>query len=386
MPADAATYVFLINSLIPGGAERSLVELLPPLEERGIHPIVLVLNDREIGFQQEVIDKGHDLRFVRSRNLAGRVREVRALLRREKPSLLHTALFDADIVGRLAAVATGVPVISTLANTTYDERRVAHDENLSKAKLAAVKALDGFTARHFTDHFHAVSEAVKASAVASLRLDPAKVTVVRRGRDPERLGRRTPDRRARVRDELGMEESEIVLTVGRHEYQKGQVFLIEAFARLAAKRPGAILVIAGRDGNATADLRSRAQELGVSDRVAFLGHRGDVADLMAAADVFVFPSLWEGLGGVLIEALALELPIITSDLPATREVIGEDGTSGIVVPPGDADALALELERVLADPDHAAALSSGTRKRFEGHFLLEDRSSEMMDLLVSVAR
>lgn len=386
MPGDATTYVFLINSLIPGGAERSLVELLPPLEERGVHPIILVLNDREIGFQQEVIDKGHDLRFIRSRNLAGRVREVRALLRREKPSLLHTALFDADIVGRLAAVATGVPVISTLANTTYDERRVAHDENLSKAKLAAVKALDGFTARHLTDHFHAVSEAVKASAVASLRLDPAKVTVVRRGRDPERLGRRTPDRRARVRGELGMEESEVVLTVGRHEYQKGQVFLIEAFARLAAKRPDAILVIAGRDGNATADLRSRAQELGVSDRVAFLGHRGDVADLMAAADVFVFPSLWEGLGGVLIEALALELPIITSDLPATREVIGDDGTSGIVVPPGDADALALELEGVLSDADHAAALSSGTRRRFEGNFLLEDRSSEMMDLLESVAR
>jgi glycosyltransferase involved in cell wall biosynthesis len=94
------------------------------------------------------------------------------------------------------------------------------------------------------------------------------------------------------------------------------------------------MVIAGRDGNATNSLQALARELDIVDRVQFLGHRSDVADLMVAADVFVFPSLWEGLGGVLIEALALEVPIVSSDLDATREVLGGKGTSGLLVPPG----------------------------------------------------
>lgn len=383
---EGRPFVFLINSLIPGGAERSLVELLPQLVERGIHPIVLCLNSREIGFQQEVIDGGYDIRFVAAGSFPGRVREVRNLIRRDNAALLHTTLFDADLVGRIAALGTGVPVVSTLANTTYDAARVAGDENLTPLKVAAVRFVDGLTARRMTSHLHAVSSAVKDSAVAHLGVAPGSVTVVRRGRDPVRLGRSTPERRKAAREMLGLDEAEVVLTVGRHEYQKGQITLIEAFGMLTERRPAAMLVIAGRTGNASDELNARVDALGIQDRVRFLGHRADVADLMAAADVFAFPSLWEGLGGVLIEALALEVPIVTSDLAATREVVGDDGRSGILVPPGDATALARALEELLSDPALAARAASGSRARFESQFLLEDRSKELIDLLVGVAR
>ncbi|MGF1618754.1 MAG: glycosyltransferase family 4 protein [Acidimicrobiia bacterium] len=387
MEEGQARYVLLINSLAPGGAERSLVELLPPLAAGGISPVLVCLDRSDIGFEQEVADGGFDLRFVSASRLVGRVREVRSILHAEEPRLLHTTLFDSDIVGRLAAWGTGVPVLTTLANTTYEPARIAGDANLTRSKVNLVKRIDAFTARRLTDHFHAVSAAVKESAVHHLGIDPDKVTVVRRGRDPVRLGRRTEERRRLAREQLGVgSDARLVLTVGRHEYQKGQAYLIEAFAAFSGRQPSAVLLVAGREGNASESLQRKAEEGGIADRVRFLGHRADVGDLMAAADVFVFPSLWEGLGGVLIEALALEVPIVSSDLAATREVVGGDGSSGILVAPGDVDALASAIEGLLDDPEQRQRAVGNSRKRFETEFLLADRSEDLIELMSTVAR
>jgi glycosyltransferase involved in cell wall biosynthesis len=386
-PGRRGSYVFLINSLSPGGAERSLVDLLAPLARTGVSPILICLSRSEVGFQQEVVEAGFDLRFMERGSLLGRIRELRSIIRSETPRLIHTTLFDSDIVGRFAAIGTGVPVVTTLANTTYDPIRIAGDTNLSPAKVGIVKVIDRITARLLTDHFHAVSNAVKDSAVTHLGIDPGKVTVVRRGRDPEIRGRRTEERRQSARESLGFgEDQTIVLTVGRHEYQKGQVHLIGAFATVLRSHPSTVLVIAGREGNATNTLHRKTDELGLAAHVRFLGHRADVGDLLAAADVFVFPSLWEGLGGVLIEALALEVPIISSDLEATREVVGGDGSSGLLVAPGDAGALASMIRDVLDDSQLRNRIVANSRRRFETEFLLEDRSEELIGLLGKVAR
>lgn len=380
-------YLLLINSLLPGGAERSLVELLSPLVASGVSPILVCLGRTEIGIEQEVVNGGFDMRFLAASNMMGQVREVRSIIRAEKPRLLHTTLFDADIVGRLAAVGTRVPVLTTLANTTYDAARIAGDATLSRRKVRMVQAVDAVTARTMTDHFHAVSDAAKVSAVSHVGISPERVTVVRRGRDPERLGRRTEERRRVAREHLGFgPNTPLVLTVGRQEYQKGQVHLIEAFATISARQPSAVLLVAGREGNASEALNQKAQRAGVTDRVQFLGHRADIGDLMVAADVFVFPSLWEGLGGVLIEALALEVPIVSSDLAATREVVGQDGSSGILVAPGDAIALASAIESLLDDPELRRQTVADSRKRFEAEFLLADRSEDLVELMGRVAR
>lgn len=383
--ADKDSYLLLINSLMPGGAERSLVELLAPLSDDGIHPILVCLVASDAGFQQEVVDAGHDIRILDRGGWWSRIRQVRGIIAAESPRLIHTTLFESDVLGRMASIGTGVPVISTLANTTYEPERIDGDANLARGKVALVKWVDRLTALR-NRHFHAVSAAVKDSAIKHLGLGDSKVTVIRRGRDPVRLGRRTPDRRERVRAELGLADAEIVLTVGRHEYQKGQIHLIDAFARIAADHPRAVLVVAGRTGNATADLETRIAHHGIENRVQLLGHRPDAPDLMAAADLFVFPSLWEGLGGVLIEALALEVPIVASDIPAIREVVGDDGGSGVLVAPGDTAAIATVMQRVLEDTDQRDAMVSRARERFESLFLLEDRSRDMIKLLKSVAR
>ena len=210
-------------------------------------------------------------------------------------------------------------------------------------------SFDGWTARHLTSELHAITEAAKASAVRGLRVSPDRVTVVFRSREQTRLGLASTERRQSVRQALGLEDAECLLNVARQEPQKGQLDLVDAFARIAQSCPRAVLLIAGNRGASTPLLDARIRALGLDRRVQLLGHRDDVGDLLVAADVFAFPSIFEGLGAALIEAMALGLPIVASDLPAVREVTG-DGEVALLVPPGDPEALAAALQQILGRP------------------------------------
>ena len=377
-------YLFVINSFLAGGAERSLVEMLPRLVDEGVTPIIASLYHREVGFEQEVRDAGFDVRLLRRKSRVGKALALRSLIRDESPDLVYTALFDADLVGWLATIGMDVPLMANLANTAYDPARLA-DPNIDTRRLSIVKAIDGFTSRHGTDHFHAVSQAVKDSTVETLGVDPDKITVVKRGRDAGRLGMRTEERKHAARELLGIpNEAQVVVTVGRQEYQKGHRFLIGAFSEVVATHPDARLLIAGREGHLTSELEQLVAELNLGASVALLGHRSDVPDVLAASDLFVFPSLYEGLGGALIEALALELPIVASDIPALREVVRE-GENAILVPPADSGALARAMEALLDDPERSRSFAKRSREIFDTEFQAEDAASAMMAMLAAVA-
>jgi glycosyltransferase involved in cell wall biosynthesis len=227
---------------------------------------------------------------------------------------------------------------------------------------------------------------VKEAAVADLGIPPERITVIERGRDPERLGRPSPARRARARRAVGLRDGEVLLlNVGRQEFQKGQEHLLEAFAALAERRPRLRLLVAGRKGHATPRLEAAVRRLGLDGAVRFLGHREDVPELLAAADVFVFPSLYEGLGGALIEAMALGLPIVASDLPAIREVV-EEGRNAILVPPASPSELAQAIDSLVDDPSRRAAMGARSREIFEERFTLERSVERMVELYRRVAR
>jgi glycosyltransferase involved in cell wall biosynthesis len=270
-------------------------------------------------------------------------------------------------------------VITSLVNTSYGSARRA-DPNVHAWRLQLVRAVDGWTARRLTAHFHAVTAAVKAAAVSALHIRDDRVTVVERGRDPERLGRATPERRARVRATLGLhEDDEVVVNVGRQEYQKAQRDLLDAFALVARRRPRAALLIAGRAGNASADLARQHARSPVADRIRFLGHRDDVPDLLAAADVFAFPSLYEGTGGAAIEAMALGLPIVTTDIDAMREVV-DGGRNALLAPPHAPGPLADAVTALLDDPARRLAFGARSRAIFEARFTLERSTRAMVEL------
>jgi glycosyltransferase involved in cell wall biosynthesis len=219
---------------------------------------------------------------------------------------------------------------------------------------------------------------VKDSAVEGFRVSSDRVTVVFRSRDPARLGERSLARRIEARRRFGLGDDEVILSIGRQVPQKGHEYLVEAFERVTAARPRTRLLIAGAPGASTAAVEARIARSGVGERIQLLGHREDVGDLLVAADVLAFPSLYEGLGGTLIEAMALGLPIVASDLPALREV-SADGEAAWLVRPADVRALSSAMLKLLEQPAQAAALAERARARFLANFTPEQESAAMLE-------
>ena len=375
---------YVIDGLGRGGAERSLAELVPALQEHGIEPVLSLFRTVPAdGVGNGLLKAGFDVRVLRGSSLFSQSLSLRDAFKKEQTDLVHTTLVVASIVGRVAAARTRIPVLTSLVNTTYEPAQF-EDPSVSKVKLRAVQVVDGWSARHLTEHFHAITNAVKISALGTLRIPPERISVIERGRDPTRLGLPSASRRAEARKNLGIDPSaQLILNVGRQEYQKGQAVLLHAFERVASSHPNALLLVAGRPGSASDELRQIVAELALEDRVKFLGHRSDVPELLAAADVFAFSSLFEGLGGAVLEAMALALPIVASDLPALREVL-RDGDTAWLVRPGDVHGFAGSLSSALDDRGRAEVFGTSARADFVKRFTLTRSAKRMAELYEQV--
>ena len=369
--------LFVIDSLGTGGAERDLAEKLPQLCRLNAKPIVVSLRPRKEGVQADLQRQGFDVRILDASGLIGQVKALRKIIRPERPAVIQTALFHSDLVGRLAASGTSAKVISRLVNTDYDEVRL-HDPNIRAVRFRLARLIDGWTARHLTHHIYANSNAVKAAAMRDLRIRPEKITVIEESRDATRLERPSTQRRKLARIRLGLDENqEVLVNIGRQDYQKGQRYLLEAMTILVSTRPRLVLLVAGRCGDMTEELQRLRDRQGLKERVHFLGHREDVPEILAAADLFVFPSFYEGLPGAVIEAMALGLPIVASDIEPVREMV-EEGRNALLVKPGSPTELASAIERLLDDRQTARAFGRRSREMFEERFTLEQSMVQLM--------
>jgi glycosyltransferase involved in cell wall biosynthesis len=361
--------LYLIDSLAGGGAERSLAALSPHLAPRGVQLEVAYLHERQ-GVQGAFEAAG--VRLHPLGGSAGRfdlVRRTRRLVGDVRPDLVHTTLFEADVSGRIAGALARVPVVSSLVNVAYSDTQLK-DPRLRPWKVRAAQVVDGATAR-LVARFHAISGHVASEMCRRLWIPRARVEVVPRGRDASSLGVRSDARRTAARRDLGLDDAEpMLLAAARQEFQKGLDVLLHALPEVLGRIPRARLLVAGREGNETSTLQALVDRLGLAARVSFLGARSDVAELMCAADAFVFPSRWEGLGSVLLEAMALEVPIVASDLPPVREVLGGD-RGALLVPSDDPAALSDALVRALADQAATAERVGYSRGRFVERYTIE---------------
>lgn len=357
----------LIDSLAPGGAEQSLVALAPELVQRGIDVRVGVLGQDDT-LAPALHDAGIDVTFLDGRRSGVRFRNMR-LVRRwiaaMQPDLVHTTLYESDVAGRAAAAMARVPVVSSLVNVAYSEQQI-RDPRLSRFKVRSAQALDMLTARRAA-RFCAVNDDVADTMSRRLRIARARVDVIHRGRSAATLGERSDERRSAARRALGLgldasDDAVLVLAAARHEHQKGLDVLLRAVPDIVAARPGVHVAIAGRRGNATSDLDRLIDDLDLGDVVQLLGARSDVHELMTAADVFVLPSRWEGFAGVILEAMALEAPIVATGLPVARETLA--GDLGRIVPIDDPAALARAILATVDDPDESRRRAVAARQRF----------------------
>ncbi|MGH7753554.1 MAG: glycosyltransferase, partial [Gemmatimonadales bacterium] len=251
-------------------------------------------------------------------------------LRRAQPHVVHTHLLHADLFGIPAARLAGVPaVVSTKHNDDPFRRGFIGRADAALARLA--------------DRVIVISEHLRRFYRDVEGIPAPKLTRIHYGLDPDGA---PPDGEA-VRREFGIGDEPLVGVVARLEAQKGHRFLLEAFVAVRAQITAARLLVAG-SGPQEAALRARARELGLAEAVIFAGFRDDVDRVMAALDLFVLPSLWEGFGLVLLEAMRAGRAIVASAVSAIPEIV-TDGQTGLLVPPRDPESLAAAIVGLLRD-------------------------------------
>lgn len=370
----------VIDSMHGGGAETSLLEVVPALTSRGVRTSIVTLMADDGGLESRLDTLGlTPIRLTHS-DPVGRTLELRKLICAERPDLLHTTLLFANLAGRIAARTVRLPVVTTLANQDYGPEHRANSR-YGAWGVRAVHTVDMLTVP-LTARFHAISFDVARVMSRRLRIPEDRIQVVYRGRDPARLGTSTLDRRLRTRAALSIDAKRpVVLSVGRLDRQKGVGTTVDAFRRLIKRIPDAVLLVAGRPGDASAVVQAKAHGC---PAVRLLGHRTDVPDLMCAADVLSFPSRWEGLGGTLVEAMALRLAVVASDIPPLAETIGDVGWP--LVRPDDRQALAEGLLSVLERDAVNEARKDAGERRFHALFTAEAAADGMAGLYEDVLR
>ncbi len=355
----------VVHSLDVGGLENGVVNLVNTAGLRFRHVIVCMTT---AGPLRDRLDPGVEVVTVGKRpgqDLAAVVRLIR-LLRAVRPAIVHSrnwAALDAVPSARLA----GVRVI-----VHGEHGREATDPEGRSERRNRIRRL----IHPLVSQFVTVSRDLERWLIEDVRLPDRKVTAIPNGVDVTRFG--CPDRRA-ARRSLGLPDDSLVLgTVGRLDPVKDQAGLLRAFADLLPAHPEAWLIVAG-NGPCRENLHGLAASLRISERVRFLGERPDVPVVLAAMNLFVLPSIAEGMSNTLLEAMASGLPVVATRVGGNPELI-EEGVNGRLVPAQDSGALTAAIAGYLDDPHLRALHGKASRERVASSFSLERMTEAYVNL------
>ncbi len=285
---------------------------------------------------------------------AGLVLNLATMIRRRRFDIVHS---HASLSARLAARLAGCSRIVVTRHTIGGEPT----ENPLKRRLAAAAQA------RLASRFIAISEAIRRRLLDE-GVPDYRIETIHNGVDIGLVEREASglDVRAEFDAIPGGTPSAIIGTVGRLSPEKGQEFLVRAFAAILPEYPGALLVVVGQ-GNERERLERLAEDLGIAGRVVFTGYRENASAYVDAFDVFVMPSISEGLGLALLEAMTLRKPVVATYTGGIPEVV-EDGVNGLLARPGDAGSLAFAIARLLKDRLLAARLAGAGRRTVEERF------------------
>lgn len=389
IPGDRAIRALhVIANLDIGGAQEVVRSLAPALVGEGIDVGVVTLRDGPLREPLEAAGIPVTVLGGRSRSLAGDPRAVAELAR------LHRSL--AAVVDRHAVTIVQTHLLRSLDFLVLALRRrpsrpqvawtfhnaqldLRSDQLPGRRWLLGPKRL-GYRSlyRHGSRQAHlvAVSDDVATAIAARIRPARGRLHTIANGVSVERYLDATP---SGLRRSLGLPaEACLVVCVAKMLEQKGHRHLVDAMAAPALRESPMHVALVG-EGPLRDAIRDRARDAGVLDRLHFVGSRSDVPAVLADADAFVLPSLWEGLPMALLEAMAAGLPIVATSVAGTRQVL-EDGRHGLLVPPGDATSLAAALDHIVRDADLRARLGSAAREHVAAQFSVQAQARRHADL------
>ena len=381
--------VHLIEALGPGGAERLLYTNLKHFDGERVRSTVITVYPHATHWLEPIQALGVPVVPLNCQNtleIPKGIKNLRTWLLANKPDLIHSHLWAANIIGRIAGRLTGTPVISSIHNPDHEEQAWADGADVSLMKRRIVRGLDRWTAKAGNDRLIAVSNYVKQSATRHLRVPLDSIDLVYNPIDIDSLTDAPATSRAELLRSCGLPaDSIILLNVARLSPQKGLVYALRALPAIRKRFPAAHLVSVGAttDPRWTEQLEREATELGVKDHFHVMGARRDVTDFLRACDVFIFPSLYEGLGIALIEAMAAGCACVASSAGPIPEVVS-DGEDGILVPPADSDAIAAAVCRLLEDESERQRLGTAASKTAFSRFQPQQSADALTRIYESV--
>jgi glycosyltransferase involved in cell wall biosynthesis len=334
-----------------GGQTQQALLLAKGLKELGINSSIICqpgsiisLRSKEEGLKTfELPMKGSDL-FLS-------IFSLRRILKGERIDIIHAHSPRAHLLASLSCMGTSTKVV-----------RTKHNVNPIKGSIFG-KIQYGF----MTDRLVAVSEEVKRQMVSD-GIPPEMIEVVYNGVE---IGRFDPDRRhEEIQEEFHLKGRKVVGSVMRLHPSKGIMTLIESIGAVAMKVQDVKFLIAGKMGENRLWIEREVMRRGIGQWVVFSDFRRDIPSILSVMDIFVLPSLREGLGSSILEAMAMGKPVIASCVGGIPEVVVH-GHTGLLVPPGDAFELSCRIVELLSDKEKMRKMGMEGRKRVEELFSLE---------------
>jgi len=337
----------LIYSLPVGGAEDLMAVMITGLDARRFEVQAATIGPPGV-VGQELLRAGYAVRSLgldlKRTPFVRLVARLRDLLREVQPDILHTHLYHPNLYGRLASLGLGLKGVVASVHNSYTRVKVH-------------RCLWNFFLSGITDKVLVSSPQVWQDVHTWDRVPAGKLEVFPYGIRLTDL--EVSPAPATIRAELGI--SGFVLgVVGRLEEQKGHRYLLEALPEIIPEIPDLTVLLVG-EGKEGAALRNLVQELGLGSRVHFLGTRRDLPRLFLAMDLFVQPSLWEGLPLTLLMAMGAGLPVVGTRVSGITDVV-EDGRNGMLVAPGDSQALTQAIIALYQRPETRRRLGDAARR------------------------
>lgn len=290
--------------------------------------------------------------FCRSQFDIKTIMKIRKFIKENKMDIIHSHGYKSNFYGLLASLNLNINRITTCHNWIGNGRKMKLYEYIDKLLL-----------RNF-DKVIAISEELKNEI---LRSGIFKVMIINNGIDIERFKLQATGHRLKIKEAFGIKENEKAIgTVGRLTVEKGHSYLIETFEKAVKEFPDTKLLIVG-DGPLKESLESRAMSLGLKDNIIFTGIRNDIPELLSIMDIFVLPSLKEGMPMVLLEAMAARKAIIATKVGAVIKII-DDGVTGLLIKPTDVNSMCDCLTRLLKNTEKARLLSEKAYEKVKSEF------------------
>ena len=348
----------IIDSLRIGGAQKLVTQFVSAVSRQTIETTVISLRGDPVASNLDLIrSAGAEIESFPSHSLLDVRRLMRLIryLREEKFDLIHTHLSYANILGCLAGRFAGIPVIATLHSTGHDPEQ--------KSRL--ITRLEEVILRYFARRILAVGYTV--ASTFQDRLGSRAMDIIPNG-VPAPIDF-APLARQQLRREIAGDENRVVIiSIGRFVPAKGYEDMIEAFEILHRRDPRPVLVIAGV-GKLFEKIKSQISELQLESVVNCLGARNDVPQLLAASDIYISSSHWEGLPMALLEAMMAGLPTVATSVGDIPKVVTPE--TGILVPPQDPACLAEALGDLVSMPEKARAMGAAARTRATQEYSLD---------------